>query len=102
MKRTEAETYRPGDVVIVQDIPARTDRKDGTKLGTRIAKIRGALEGGRFRVSLRMGNLGSSSFGCRFSPQRREIDAGQIVRLASSREITVGSVSVIVPLAVAS
>ena len=104
MKRTEktidAQQYRPGDVVIVQDIPKRKDREDGPTLGTRIARIQSLRSDGRVRIALRIGSHGGRSGGCRFSPHGRTIEASSIVRLASRREISIGAISFILPMAV--
>jgi hypothetical protein len=94
--------YKPGDVVVLTQIATDARWPTGAPAGIRIGKVFRVLEDGRFRVKLRMGNMGGFSGGCKFAPKARTVDAANIVRLASSREIQMGAVSVILPLAVAS
>lgn len=97
----EQQQYRPGDVVILTQLATDARWPSGAPAGIRIGKIRCLLEDGRFRVALRVGNMGMRSGGCRFAPVSRTVEARNVVRLASRREMAVGAVSVILPLAAA-
>ena len=96
------QDYRAGDVVILRNLSTDARWPTGAPAGIRIGKIRELLADGRMRVALRMGNMGGRSGGCKFAPKSRTVDAANVVRLASSREIAMGAVSVILPMAVAS
>ncbi len=100
--KTEAAKYKPGDIVILSQLADDGRWPDGKPSGIRIGQVRRALEGGGYRVALRIGNLGFASGTCKFAPKSRTVGAHNIVRLASSREIQVGAHAVILPLAVAS
>ena len=90
--------YRPGDVVILSNLSTDGRWPNGAPAGVRIGKIRELLADGRLRVALRMGNMGMRSGGCKFAPKARVVEARNVVRLASSREITIGAISVILPI----
>lgn len=100
-KENEQQQYRAGDVVILTQLADDARWPSGAHGGVRIGKIRGLLEDGRFRVALRVGNMGMRSSGCRFARVSRTVEARNVVRLASRREMAIGAVSVILPLAAA-
>ncbi len=98
MKAPSEGQYRAGDVVILQAVPARPDRP--YEASTKIGRIRAMLPDGRVRVALRVGNVPMRLTGCRFAHTSRVLELAQVVRLATRREITLGAISIVLPMAV--